>query len=187
MNPNIDEARRFLAIVAPTGAITFQTFSDRKAKAGPDPLARVFHGTLDEHAPSLIRLSEAGAGVFFMVNEGDGIVRKGRKTCRTKDNVIAVRALFVDLDGAPLPPLGECAAPPKIIVESSPGRYHGYWPGLPCPLDAFEPAQVALARRFGGDESVSDLPRVMRLPGFAHQKGEPFMTKIILPTVEGRP
>lgn len=184
MTPNLEETRRFLAMVAPTGPITFQTFSDRKAKVGPDPLARVFHGTLDEHAPNLIQLSEAGAGVFFMVNEGDGVVHEGRKTCRTKDNVVAVRALFVDLDGAPLPPLIECPEPPKIIVESSPGRYHGYWHGIPCPLDAFEPAQIALARRFGGDESVCDLPRVMRLPGFPHQKGEPFMTRVLAPALE---
>jgi len=187
MTPNLEEARRFLAMVAPKGPITFQTFSDRKPEGWFDPLARVFHGTLDEHAPDLIRFSEAGAGVFFMVNQGDGVVRQGRKTCRRTENVIAVRALFVDLDGAPLQPLIECPEPPKIIVESSPERYHGYWPGILCPLQAFVPAQLGLAKHFGGDESVADLPRVMRLPGFPHQKGEPFMTRILLPTVEGRP
>lgn len=184
MTPNLDEARRFLAMVAPTGPITFQTFSDRKAKVGPDPLARVVHGTLDEHAPNLIQLSEAGAGVFFMVNEGDGIVKNGRSTCRTKENVVAVRALFVDLDGAPLDPLVASQVPPHIVVESSPGRYHGYWLGFRCPLEAFEPAQVSLAKHFQGDESVCDLPRVMRVPGFVHQKGEPFMTRVIRPAQE---
>lgn len=185
MTPNLKEARRFLAMVAPTGPITFQTFSDRKPK-GRDPLARVLHGTLDEHTPELIQLNEAGAGVFFMVNEGDGIIHKGKKTCRVTENVVAVRALFVDLDGAPLQPLIECPLPPKIIVESSPGHYHGYWPGIPCSLEAFAPSQVGLARRFGGDESVADLPRVLRLPGFLHQKGEPFMTRLILPSSEGQ-
>lgn len=46
------------------------------------------------------------------------------------------------------------------------------------PLDAFKPAQRALAGKFQGDTSVCDLPRVMRLPGFVHRKGEPFVTRI---------
>jgi len=36
-----------------------------------------------------------------------------------------------------------------------------------------------LAERFAGDPLVSDLPRVMRLPGFYHQKNEPFLTHIV--------
>jgi hypothetical protein len=31
---------------------------------------------------------------------------------------------------------------------------------------------------FGGDPKVSDLARVMRVPGFFHQNGEPFMTRL---------
>src|SRR5512141_268531 len=67
--------------------------------------------------------------------------------------------------------------PPRLRRDRA--LTHGYWPGIHCPLDAFEAAQVALARKFSGDESVSDLPRVMRLPGFFHQKREPFMSRII--------
>ncbi|MBK7079424.1 MAG: hypothetical protein IPH55_01405 [Betaproteobacteria bacterium] len=119
--------------------------------------------------------------MFVMVNEGDGVVHEGSKTCRTAANVKQVRALFVDLDGAPLQPVAAAAVPPDIVVNSSPGKYHGYWLGVSCPLDAFTPAQLALAEKFGGDPSVNDLPRVMRLPGFFHQKGEPFMTRIIKP------
>ncbi|MBX3674324.1 MAG: hypothetical protein KF776_15205 [Burkholderiales bacterium] len=157
--------------------MTFQTFDDGPQKR-PN-LNRVLHGTLVQHHAVLVDLNTHGAGIFVMVNRGDGIVHSGRKTCRTKENVIAVRSLFVDLDGAPLQPLLDCPVPPDVVVESSPGRFHGYWIGAECPLEAFTPSQVALARRFGGDESASDLPRVMRLPGFLHQKGDPFMTKII--------
>ena len=85
-----------------------------------------------------------------------------------------VRAVFVDLDGAPLAPVLEAGLEPHVVVESSPGKFHVYWQVDDCPLDQFERVQRALARRFGGDPSVHDLPRVLRVPGFLHCKGEPF-------------
>src|SRR5512144_2779908 len=36
-----------------------------------------------------------------------------------------------------------------------------------------------LAKRYNGDPKVIDLPRVMRVPGFFHRKGEPFLTHIV--------
>jgi hypothetical protein len=36
-----------------------------------------------------------------------------------------------------------------------------------------------LAKQFNSDLSVKDLARVMRLPGFWHQKGDPFQTRIV--------
>lgn len=175
---DLNEAQRFLNLLA-LGAQTFQTFDDSPQKR--KTLNRVFHGTLDAYKATLLDLNAQGAGIFVMVNRGDGIVHPGCNTCRTKKSVVAVRALFVDLDGAPLQPLQDAAVPPHVIVESSPGRYHGYWFAVPCPLDAFTPTQIALAQRFGGDDSASDLPRVMRLPGFIHRKGEPFLTRILKP------
>ena len=49
-----------------------------------------------------------GHGIFVMVNEGD---LKGRSAI----NVIRVRALFVDLDGASVEPLLETEALPRIL------------------------------------------------------------------------
>ena len=89
-----------------------------------------------------------------------------------------VRALFVDFDGAPLEPVLQCGMPPQIAVDSSPGRYHAYWLVSDCPLQDFTRIQVALAEKFGGDPSVKDLPRVMRLPGFCHRKAEPVLTTV---------
>jgi AAA domain len=53
------------------------------------------------------------------------------------------------------------------------------------PLDQFELLQIALADRFNGDTGVHDLPRVLRLPGFIHRKGEPFLS--LLQDVDPRP
>lgn len=117
-----------------------------------------------------------------MVNAGDGVVHDGANTCRTTANVIKVRALFVDLDGAPITPVLSCPLPPDWAVQSSPGRWHAYWKVQECPLAAFTSAQSALAVKFGGDPIVKDLPRVMRVPGFVHRKAAPFTSRLYLPT-----
>lgn len=170
---NLDEASFFIELLtgAPDAVLTFQTFdddSDRKL----GQLISVLHGTLLEHADKLKALNEAGAGIFVMVNEGD---LQGRKAA----NVVAVRALFVDLDGAPIEPALESAVPPDIVVSSSPGRYHAYWTGWDCSLEDFRQAQRALINKFHADPSVNDLPRVMRLPGFYHRKSEPYLVRVL--------
>lgn len=118
-----------------------------------------------------------GAGIFVMINRGDGMGRRA-------ENVIGVRAHFVDLDGAPLKPVLEAPLRPNIIVETSPGRYHVYWIVDGIGLQEFWYFQRELARRFGGDPKVKDLPRVMRVPGFFHLKEAPFLVRIIEPTLE---
>ena len=159
---------RFLSLFG--DRFTFQTFDDSPHKS--PALSRILHGTLREHAATLAGLNERGAGVFVMVNAGDG---KGRKA----GNVQRVRALFADLDGSPLAPVRAATLPPHCIVESSPGRWHAYWLLSDCPLDRFKPLQQAMAERFDADRKVCDLPRVMRLPGFDHRKGEPFASRIV--------
>lgn len=166
-------ADRFLSSLVGDGLVTFQTFDDSKAQR--QDLIRVAHGTLGNHSPTLTTINRNGGGVFVMVNEGDGKGRKG-------ENVVAVRALFVDLDGAPLEPVQRCPLEPHLVIESSPGRYHAYWLVRDCPLGEFNIFQHALAMKFNGDQKVKDLPRVMRLPGFLHQKGAPFVTRILRET-----
>lgn len=176
MAPMIDvsEAQRFLTMLAGADQpVTFQTFDDGKPQRGGRAVH--LHGPFAPHAAKLIELNGKGAGVFVMVNEGDGL---GRKT----ENVTAVRAVFLDLDGAPLEPVIAAATAagllPHAFVESSPGKWHIYWRVQCCALDQFKDVQRALAAKFGGDVLVCDLPRVMRLPGFVHSKGEPVQTRI---------
>lgn len=173
----LEQALLFLTILARLEFFTFQTFSDRqetwhRRSNGQlyDPLARVYHGTLQQNERKLIRANEQGAGVFVMVNAGDGNGRAAK-------NVARVRALFVDCDGAPLPlstPLE-----PHLKVQSSPGRWHLYWLVYGLRLDDFAPMQGALAELYGTDPAVVDLPRVMRLPGFHHLKGDPVTVQLV--------
>src|SRR5262249_30132397 len=164
------EAARYLTLLDPTTArFTFQTFDDDKERKSKT-LARVLHGTLDEHFAELTRLNNLGAGIFVTVNETDF---KGR----TIENIVKVRWLLGDFDnGVPLPQDG----PQRYMaVQSSATGRHSYWKPNGIALDAFTPTQELIAKRFGSDPKVKDLPRVMRLPGFWHRKGEPFMVRII--------
>lgn len=149
---------------------TFQTFGEGDA-SGRRNLSRILHGTLANHADELARLNRLGAGVYVMVNEGDGL---GRKT----ENVKRIRAYVLDLDGSPLAPVLAAPLSPHAIVETSPNRWHVYWWIESAPLGEFKRVQRALAERFSADVKVCDLPRVMRLPGFMHQKHAPFEARL---------
>jgi hypothetical protein len=186
MAPDKAEAARFLSAIDPSAlAYTFQTFDDNSDRKSAR-LMRVLHGSLDQHFETLVDLSANGAGIFVTINETDG---RGRKA----ENVTRIRAVFVDTDGAPQEPIE--AALPHIVVESSSGNYHDYWLVNDCPLEDFKPAQKKLAATYDADKSVNDLPRVMRLPGFPHQKaggekglnGTPFMVRMIKNTAHVGP
>jgi hypothetical protein len=169
----MNAAQRFFDLLGQGENFTALTFDD-DSKRKDKRLVKVFHGKLKQHAKEIARLNAAGAGVFATINQTDG---KGRATA----NITRVRALFVDLDGAPIEPVMAHVIPPSIVIESSPGRYHAYWLTDDCALDKFKLAQQRLIKQFNGDPSVCDLPRVMRVPGFTHQKAEPFQTRIIFP------
>lgn len=153
------------------GLFTFQTFDDSPAKRRE--LVRVMHGSFSDNLPKLTELNRAGAGIFFCVNETD---LKGRSA----GNVTRVRALFADFDD--YDPLREFnyELVPSFVVESSPGKYHCYWLlADELQLEQFKPLQKLLAAKLGSDPSINNLDRVLRVPGFAHQKGEPFIVQII--------
>jgi hypothetical protein len=203
--PDRAEVERFLKALDPAAdaRFTFQTFDDdknrKKARAEAnklrkkegkklllDPFAKIRHGTLADHYDMLAKFNAKGAGIFVCVNETDG---KGRE----KTNIIRPRAVFTDLDGAPLDPvIAETVLQPHIITETSPERWHAYWRVDTDPpiedaggdanktmLEQFGKVQKAIAARYSGDSSVHDLPRVMRLPGFVHRKGKPFVSRVI--------
>jgi hypothetical protein len=167
--PNLEQAATFLGLLGGDGEYTFQVFDDSDLKRGY--LAKVCHGALEEEAARLAVWNQSGAGVFVVVNEADGMGRRA-------ENITRVRAVFVDLDGAPLQPVLACMLEPHIIVESSPGRFHAYWIVDGLPLDQFPAVQRAIAARFNGDPAVIDVCRVMRVPGFYHQKAERFQTRV---------
>ena len=175
-----EAARSFLQYLDPDAEqFTFQTFTDSEQRKSTyqkrpetgqpiDPLARVLHGTLDQHWAALVDASRQGAGVFVVINK---TTLKGR---RSGDGIRAVRAHFSDCDGVPKDTIKAALSlltlMPHIITQTSTGKYHLFWCVDDAPLTDFAGTQKKLATLFGSDPHVFDLPRVMRLPGFPHQK-----------------
>ena len=67
-----------------------------------------------------------------------------------------------------------------MIVETSNG-YHIYWVVKGAAVDRFVPIQKALARKFGSDPMITNLTRVMRMPGFYHMKNprKPYLVRVV--------
>jgi hypothetical protein len=147
--------------------MTWQVFDDSGQPEGWK-LARIRHGSLRRQGPTLLAMQAHGRGVFCAINATD---LQGRKVA----NVVKVRALFIDMDG-------EMSAAwhlePSMIVQSKHGP-HGYWLVDDCELGDFRVAQQRLARHYGSDPKVCDLPRVLRVPGFLHLKAEPFRVELL--------
>lgn len=145
----------------------FRTFDDDKERKDKG-LVRTFSKTLGEAERELTSLNGKGAGAFVVINDGG----------QTSEKITRIRAVFADTDGAPLEPLIS-ALEPHMVVCSSPEKWHVYWlVDSQFELGQFKPIQKAIARKYGTDQAVNDLPRVMRLPGFYHRKALPFMVHI---------
>ena len=157
------DALRFVRIL--TGGVhgyeTGQLIFDNKTKR---QATDVVHGSLYEVGSRLVYDNLDGFGVFITVNATDGKRRKGY-------NISRIRALFVDCDEV-IPESWHLE--PSIVVHTRRGP-HAYWLVSDCALDQFGPAQSRLAKHYGSDPVVKDLPRVMRVPGFWHSKYEPTM------------
>jgi hypothetical protein len=63
------------------------------------------------------------------------------------------------------------------VTRTSAGRYHVYWRVADIATAKFTPLQKEIIARTGGDRAILDLPRVMRLPGFPHQKASPYFVE----------
>jgi hypothetical protein len=177
---DLAEARRFIAALTGTAVtpVTFQTFRDDiKNRGGPH-----FFGTIDEHFAELSRLNARCFGVFVVVNEG-------RPGGLAKEDITAPRALFLDDDGdagAPVAFAGNgqspfAAASPSITVQVKRGQHHYFVLKPGESLERFSAAQEQLADHFKTDLSVNSRNKVMRLPGFLHQKNpaEPFLVRVV--------
>jgi len=166
----LEDAIKFLSILDQGGQFTFLTLDDSKTGK---PVCRVLHGKLEDHVVELKRLNMDGAGVFVAINETNGIGRKA-------SDIVRVRAHFIDSDHEPIEEVCKrFTLTPHIVVETSEGKGHAYYLVSDTPLDEFKEIQDRLIKALGTDPSVKDLPRVMRLPGFYHMKGDPRLVKLI--------
>lgn len=167
MNHDFQAAAQYVQALTgnPDTPMDWRTLHDTDKAA----LGHNLRGTLTQVWPELVAANAAGRGIFAVVNESDGT---GRKLA----NITAVRAHFVDLDDVAVSNAMRSSAlgwslAPAFEVWSSPGKFHLYWRSERYqPGEHFGDVQRRLRTMFGGDESVVDATRVMRVPGFYHLK-----------------
>ncbi len=169
---DLDQTRRFLralSLAPDDNVFAFQTVDDPEDEELPH-LRKVLNGFFRDLERDLISGNEHRAGIFVTINRTNG---QGRK----ETDIVGLRAVFIDSDDGPIDPK-LFSIQPNIIVTTKHGQ-HAYWL-LEQGEDrsAFRGVQIALAKHFGTDPSIKDLPRVMRLPGFLHHKSEPFLVTL---------
>lgn len=165
---DLHEAQRFLELLDPGASeFTFLTFDDKKQKR--QWMVQQYHSDLLSVAEELTDLNEAGAGVYVTVQRTDLLGRK-------QENIVGVRALYADFDDG-LP--DNLPLEPSIKIQSSDGKYQYYWFCHQLTEDDFKSAMSCLVEQYGADKSAKDLARVLRVPGFYHNKSDPFLVRIV--------
>jgi RepB DNA-primase from phage plasmid len=96
---------------------------------------------------------------------------------RTKEDILAIRHLYVDLDQDGSTSLAaieksNLMPPPSYVLNTSPDKYQVIWKVEDVQQAQAEPLLHALAREFDGDHAATDSARVLRLPGFTNKKYE---------------
>lgn len=170
------------------GPQTFQLFPDNKDIPG---YAQIIHGTLSELRPQFEQANSRGMGIYYTVNQTD---LQGRKA----ENIKAVRSYICDIDDIPdakdkldkILELIRSKLPPSAIIESKNGL-HCYWyakEGESTDQREYANVNQHLINRFGGCAQSKDLARVLRVPGYLHQKDldNPFLVKRVIEYPERR-
>jgi hypothetical protein len=177
--PDLSQAERFLSILDPAAncrslledyadGFSFQCFDDVKGRKDRT-LARVIHGTLSANANTLVALNKRGAGIFVTINETN---MRGR----TLSDLTRVRAIWQELDdGIDF----DTQLEPHLVTETSPGKRHKIYLVDGLTFAEHQAVQDVLVAEYGSDKNAKDLARVLRVPGFWHQKGEPFMSRLV--------
>ena len=166
---DLDEAQIFIETIH--GAASYLNW---RCIHGEYQNAKSLSGKLFAQRRSLSNLNQSGFNVFMTLNQTDG---RGVAA----DNIVGITALFADLDGMPLENITNFPFQPTIINETSPGKYHAIYKVNGLALNDFTRCQSAVADAIGSDPAVCDLPRIIRVPGFKHTKGQskPFASRMI--------
>ncbi len=171
MTQHYESAQSYVMALAgePEAVFEWRAIHDTNKQVPAIPM----RGTLSQVWQVLVSWNDEGYGIFATPAAMDG---QGREL----GNVSYIRAHYVDLDDLDAQQQYERAAAahpaPGFAVQSSPEKFHVYWPVQPyVGNDFFTLIQRKLRQVFNGDRSVIDATRVMRVPGFYHRKGEPHL------------
>lgn len=171
LQPDFNQAERYLSILdEEADAFCYQTFDDLKSRKNK-ALASIRQGSFEQWGGFLGQMNQSGAGIFVTVNETDG---KGRQL----SNIVRIRAIFHEED---TPCHKQFPLDPHLLIESSPGKFHRYWLVDGLSQADFTGVMLRMIKDYGSDPNVKDTARVLRIPGFFHQKdpAHPFMVRIV--------
>jgi len=102
---------------------------------------------------------------------------------RTKEDILSIRHLYVDLDHDGAKSLASIQQSnlvprPNYVLSTSPDKFQIIWRVQEVAQEQAEVLLRAIARKFGGDPAATDSTRVLRLPGFVNKKyDENFIVK----------
>lgn len=177
-NSNDDQTKKFLALLfsdffkSSTGFIEVRCLRDNL------PSKQYFYSSIDDLLCGRIMFEKHNQqGWNIHVGAAPRMERRGKK-----ESVRAITNLWVDLDGKNFEG-GKTEALQKIltfplsptIIKDTGNGYHGHWILSPITLveeygvEKLEGVLRGIAKALNGD-SVCDLSRVMRLPGFFNMK-----------------
>jgi DNA primase RepB-like protein len=103
---------------------------------------------------------------------------------RTKDDIWAIRHLYVDLDHDGTKSLAaieqsDLVPKPSYVLNTSPDKFQVIWKVEGMTPHQEESMLHAITAQFDGDPAATDSTRVLRLPGFTNKKYEQdFLVKV---------
>jgi hypothetical protein len=112
----------------------------------------------------------------FDIYVGMNPLKPGARS-RTKDDIVAIRHLYVDLDHQGPAALAavqqsNLVPQPNYVLSTSPAKFQVIWRVEGFTPENAEALMRAMARKFGADPAATDSTRVLRLPGFFNRKYE---------------
>ncbi len=152
--------------------VCLRIFSDKKGTAFKGHKLESPAGKIASMVNTLKKHNEENRGIFFVVNYGG----------QEDSDITRINAQFVESDTLSieeqLEKIEAFPIPPSMIVRTK-KSLHTYWLTKGGQVSKFRSIQKRLIAQFNGDSTCINESRVLRLPGFEHRKGEPFMVECI--------
>lgn len=157
----------------PADKVCLRVFEDRKKGVFKGQKIEVEAGRFPSVLNQLLEHNKANRGIFYTVNFGG----------HEDKDITRINAQYVEMDDKSFEEqmalIDAFPLPPSFIIRTR-KSLHTYWlVDDKATVDAFRPIQRGLIKHFGGDSSIVNESRVMRLPGFYHCKEEPIMVECI--------
>jgi Primase C terminal 2 (PriCT-2)/RepB DNA-primase from phage plasmid/Type III restriction enzyme, res subunit len=161
-NKELDDTIKFLSLLSPNSeSFSFIGIGEGKIEG---QILEHFSGSLqdDNLVKALADCNSRGAKICVCINWQ---APKGKV-------ITPAQAIFQDDDAGFK---GSYDLSPSLEVKTSPGRIQRIW--LVDGLTSEERAGIhrRLVQNYGSDWNKRDIPRSLRLPGFYHMKGEPWL------------